>query len=62
MINRRALLVAATAVTLTATALPAFADDVTLRFAHVVREGDPAFIAGIPGGRSGRTKVSNSNV
>ena len=45
MINRRALFVAATAVTLTATALPVFADDVTLRFAHVVREGDPAYIA-----------------
>ena len=45
MINRRALFVAATAATLTATALPVFASDVTLRFAHVVREGDPAYIA-----------------
>ncbi|MBO6637617.1 MAG: TRAP transporter substrate-binding protein [Roseitalea sp.] len=45
MLNRRAVLAAATAAAFAIPALPAFAGDVTLRFAHVVREGDPAFIA-----------------
>ncbi|MBV6657307.1 MAG: TRAP transporter substrate-binding protein [Devosiaceae bacterium] len=45
MFNRRALLAAAAAVAVVAPTLPAVADEVTLRFAHVVREGDPAFIA-----------------
>ena len=45
MFNRRTILTAAVAAAVITPAIPASANDVTLRFAHVVREGDPAFIA-----------------
>ena len=45
MFTRRAILATAAAAAVALPAIPVFADDVVLRFAHVVREGDPAFIA-----------------
>ena len=45
MIKRRTILAGTLAAACAVIALPAFAQDVTLRFAHVVRDGDPAFIA-----------------
>lgn len=45
MLNRRAILAATLVAAVTLPSISAFADTATLRFAHVVREGDPAFIA-----------------
>lgn len=45
MFTRRAILATVAAAAVALPAMPVFADDVVLRFAHVVREGDPAFIA-----------------
>ena len=45
MLKRRSILAATLAAAFAVPALPAFAEDVKLRFAHVVRDGDPGFIA-----------------